>query len=256
MASMSAVLAALQLIIASPGAPSLAVSQAPAARVNVEDAPAPPAFLNFCIDHPEECGQDTSRIGQVRLAAAPVLTPYWQSVFARPSGSVTYWLRRSWIRESRDINVLEETAIREEAAVARVEAVDDLGLVAKVNADVNAEITPRVDREVFGDVDHWALPLVDGSGPFGDCEDFALQKRSILRKSGVSLGALSIAIVETPRRETHAVLLVNTAKGVLVLDNLTSRIRRLEQTPYRIISRESFGAPLHWKSSVQPLSAI
>lgn len=249
---MSALLAALQLMVATPDPAATAPS---VAQVIAADAPAPPAFLNFCVTYPAECGQATSQDAQARLSATPVLSPYWQTVFAQPSGSLTPWLRRAWVRESRELNRLEEDAIRTEAAQARVAAADQLDLLKTVNADVNARIIPRTDREVFGDLDHWALPLDTSGAPFGDCEDFALQKRSLLRKAGLPLQVMSVAMVETSRRETHAVLLVSTVQGVLVLDNLTSRIRRLEQTPYRIISREMLGAPLHWKASVQPKAA-
>jgi predicted transglutaminase-like cysteine proteinase len=118
------------------------------------------------------------------------------------------------------------------------------------NRDINWRIRPRSDLQIFGMADYWTLPLANGARGDGDCEDFVLQKRSSLRKSGYALTMMSIAIVEAPSQQTHAVLLLNTDRGVLVLDNLEARIRPLSKTPYRVISREEFGAPLKWRAGV------
>ena len=56
---------------------------------------------------------------------------------------------------------------------------------------------------------------------YGDCEDYALEKRRRLIEAGVSAEALSMAVVVTRRGERHAVLVVAFESGDVVLDNLT-----------------------------------
>lgn len=249
---MSAILAALQLMVAAQGATAPAPAAVPSRVPLVAEAPTPPGFLQFCVVHPAECGGADTSDALERLNAVPVLSPYWQNVFARPSAS--FDLRRLGHARTRrsEINRIEEGEISAEASQDVAVRGEGIELLRRVNRDINSRIAPISDDQAFGVLDYWTLPLDDGARPQGDCEDFVLQKRSSLRRSGVALGAMSVAIVETPRRETHAVLLVNTDEGVLVLDNLNSRVRRLSQTPYRIISRETFGEPLRWKSGYQP----
>lgn len=74
------------------------------------------------------------------------------------------------------------------------------------------------------------------TGSAGDCEDFALAKRQRLVRLGVPAGALRVAMVRTRKGEGHAVLVVRTSKGDLVLDNARPSIVRREQAGYRWIS--------------------
>jgi predicted transglutaminase-like cysteine proteinase len=50
--------------------------------------------------------------------------------------------------------------------------------------------------------------------------------------------ALRIAYVITRKGEEHAVLVVNTEAGGLVLDNLTGGIREFGETGYRLVSMQ------------------
>lgn len=250
---MSAILVALQLTIAAQatgGAPVVAPSShgSQTAAAVESEAPPPPGFLRFCVEFPDECGGEQGRVGYDRLMARPVLAPYWETVFSKPSASLRQpgsLFRRHSARLARQLE--EEAAIKAEAEVA-VSTQSDMRAIEAINRDVNWRIKPRTDNEAFGVADYWTLPLAYGAKGVGDCEDFVLQKRSTLRKSGYSLKMMSIALVEVPGQQTHAVLLLNTDRGVMVLDNLDSRVRRLSRSPYRVISREQFGAPLHWKA--------
>ena len=67
----------------------------------------------------------------------------------------------------------------------------------------------------------WTLPQVVDGKMYGDCEDYALEKRRRLIEAGVSAEALSMAVVVTRRGERHAVLVVAFETGDVVLDNLT-----------------------------------
>ncbi|MFO0286146.1 MAG: transglutaminase-like cysteine peptidase [Brevundimonas sp.] len=138
-------------------------------------------------------------------------------------------------------------------AVARVRAPEaapvtldraDWRRVQRINREVNRAIRHREDSAVYGRPDQWAL----GEAGVGDCEDYALAKRAALIQAGVPARALSIALVETRRGESHAVLLIDTDKGALVLDNLSPWIRRWDQTPYTWIARQTPGDPLTWRA--------
>lgn len=112
-------------------------------------------------------------------------------------------------------------------------------LVAKlnrVNNEVNRSIRWTGDQ---GDV--WRI-----GGQTGDCEDFALTKRSKLIRLGVPAGALRMAVVRTSKGEGHAVLVVKTSKGDLVLDNIKKTIVSRQQTDYRWIAMASSN-PAAWK---------
>jgi len=115
-----------------------------------------------------------------------------------------------------------------------------------VNAEINALIKPRTDVEAFGIDDYWTLPLEDGGKAEGNCKHYALEKRRVLTEGGMSEDALSLAIVRTPRGETHAVLIVATDRGDFVLDNLNREIVGWRDTGYAWLSRQTPGSPLRW----------
>lgn len=112
-------------------------------------------------------------------------------------------------------------------------------LLNRVNRNVNASITPRSDERV----DKWQL-----NGQYGDCEDYALTKRERLIELGVPAGALRIGYTRTATGQGHAVLIVRTDRGELVLDNLVRNVRRLPDTGYRI-EKVSTANILLWTSN-------
>lgn len=116
--------------------------------------------------------------------------------------------------------------------------------IQTINRRVNRTIRRASDAEAFGREDLWVVPT--GPRATGDCEDYVLAKRRALIEAGVAPTALSIAIVRTRRGETHAVLLVATAEGEQVLDNLSPWIVRWDQAPYQWLERQAPGQPLTW----------
>jgi predicted transglutaminase-like cysteine proteinase len=92
------------------------------------------------------------------------------------------------------------------------------------NRIVNVGVRSVSDVAHYGVADFWELPF-EGGGNAGDCEDYVLQKRQMLLAKGVPMAALSIALVRTSWGEEHAVLLVRSAQGDYVLDNLTPWIK-------------------------------
>ncbi len=92
-----------------------------------------------------------------------------------------------------------------------------------VNSSVNRSIKPVNDSPSQGDV--WAADVTSG-----DCEDFALTKRRHLIAQGWPARSLRIAVARTRSGEGHAVLVVKTSEGDLVLDNRFSAIRAWDKT--------------------------
>ena len=104
-----------------------------------------------------------------------------------------------------------------------------------VNRKVNTTIKPRTDMEHWGVVDRWDLPD-DGAG---DCEDFQLLKRKILvEQYGMPKRAFRMTVVIDELGEGHAVMMVRTDEGDLILDNKRSAILPWHETGYVFVKRE------------------
>ena len=107
--------------------------------------------------------------------------------------------------------------------------------IRRINRWVNSRIVPTADIEHWGIVDQWDYPT-DGKG---DCEDYALMKRKLLIAEGLPRQALLITIVRDIDGEGHAVLMVKTSAGDLVLDSLRDDVRMWMETDYRFVKRQS-----------------
>jgi predicted transglutaminase-like cysteine proteinase len=114
-----------------------------------------------------------------------------------------------------------------------------------VNADVNEAIVPQ--RNYGGLATETWLIAPDR----GDCNDYAVTKRHQLIRMGWPARALLLSEVVTTRGEHHLVVVVRTSDGDLVLDNLATKIRRWNQTPYRWLRIQSPSQPKLW-STIAP----
>ena len=110
-----------------------------------------------------------------------------------------------------------------------------LGTISAVNKRVNATIQPMSDDEHWGVPDRWDIPT-DG---FGDCEDFQLLKRKLLSEAGLPRRAMRMTVVIDEKNEGHAVLMLKTDGGDLILDNKTDAVLSWSQTGYIFVKRES-----------------
>jgi len=106
---------------------------------------------------------------------------------------------------------------------------------------INAAIIPVTDQDLYKVSEFWAYP--DG---YGDCEDFALAKRKALIALGWNPSTLLMTVVRQPNGEGHAVLMVRTDRGDLVLDNQDGRILLWNQTPYTYLKRQSQADAGQW----------
>lgn len=119
---------------------------------------------------------------------------------------------------------------------------NELQFVAAVNAKINRSVRAVEDDRQYGVSEHWALPTQVG----GDCEDFALLKKRELVSLGVDPKRLLIATVLDRQRNPHAVLVFRSAKGDLVLDNLTDQIRSWRETRYMFLQMQDPDRPSRW----------
>jgi predicted transglutaminase-like cysteine proteinase len=124
-----------------------------------------------------------------------------------------------------------------------------------VNARVNAAIKSASDQAVYGVEDYWTLPLKAGGPALGDCEDYVLEKRRALVEDGLPETALSIALVTTRWGESHAVLLVATDKGELVLDSLNPEVLFWTKTAYAWDKRQVRGEAFDWAEIAEARTA-
>lgn len=79
------------------------------------------------------------------------------------------------------------------------------------------------DANNYGQSDYWATPI-EFFTRGGDCEDFAIAKYVSLRALGVPESRMRIAIVQDMKKNIpHAILIVYTDDGAMVLDNQNKR---------------------------------
>ncbi len=116
--------------------------------------------------------------------------------------------------------------------------------IVEVNNYVNTTVIPRTDWELWGVEEYWSYP-VNG---YGDCEDYALEKRRLLIRSGVPAASLLMTVVRQPNGDGHAVLTVHTSMGDFVLDNLEPRVLRWNETEYQFLKRVSTRHAGTWTS--------
>jgi len=107
-----------------------------------------------------------------------------------------------------------------------------------VNRQINSKIEPAYGRA--GQLD-WSVTT-----SYGDCNDYAVQKRHELLARGWPSSALSLAVVIIPTGEGHLILTVRTDRGDMVLDNLRTGIVTWNRTGYRFVKRQSAESPKFW----------
>lgn len=102
---------------------------------------------------------------------------------------------------------------------------DELAELDAVNSMVNT-VHYVPDEQNWGAADHWATP-----GEFyarnGDCEDFAIAKYVALKALGFDPAKMRIVVlVDRQRQKHHAVLMIDTEMGRMILDNQIAEVVR------------------------------
>lgn len=162
-------------------------------------------------------------------AQAEVTRRYWSAVFAA---------KGSGPAQSPRPKLLPATILGWTDATQR--------LLDGVNRHVNQAILEQDDQTTYGVADYWAIPSLTGRDHYGDCEDYVLMKRRDLIAAGVAPEALFISLVETREHTPHAVLLVATDRGEMVLDSLTPWIVGWRDAPYTWLQRQVPGDAFDW----------
>jgi len=124
-------------------------------------------------------------------------------------------------------------------------------LLLTVTTLANRVITPRTDDEHYhldrkALIDWWTYPD-DGAG---DCSDFMLLKRKMLIEAGWPRAAALATVVFDHHGDGHAVLTITTDQGDFVLDNLTDKLLRWDETGYAFVKRQSQADENIWVSLV------
>jgi predicted transglutaminase-like cysteine proteinase len=115
-------------------------------------------------------------------------------------------------------------------------------VVRAVNSQINRSTRAIEDSQQYGEAERWAIPTSRG----GDCEDYALAKKRALISKGIDPQRLLIATVLDRNRRPHAVLVVRTENGDMVLDNVTNSIRSWQDTRYVFLRMQDPSRPSRW----------
>ncbi|HTW33613.1 MAG TPA: transglutaminase-like cysteine peptidase [Rhizomicrobium sp.] len=114
----------------------------------------------------------------------------------------------------------------------------------KANDEINRRIIWRETRL-------WSIEL--GPRAYGDCVQYALTKRHVLRQEGVPDGAFRLAVVYAAKYHgLHMILEMRTPTDIYVLDSLENDARRhfytvAQMSPsYSIVKYQEWGKPRQW----------
>lgn len=176
-----------------------------------------------------------SAVAQTRLAALPTASePVAPGGRAKPTQAWTEFCKR--YPAECAINPSEPTTVELTSKVWQT--------IIAVNQKVNAEIKPMTDVEHWGVEDRWDFPD-DGCG---DCEDYQLLKRRLLAETGLPRRAMRMTVVIDEEGAGHAVMMVRTTRGDLILDNKRNPVLPWHQTGYVYVKQEGQEPSMAWVS--------
>lgn len=239
-----------------------------------EGVSAPAGFADLCRRDTETCGLPNSQLALLGVAPSVSVTPTSSvggaSQYHRDaSATIAIDSAQPTSAEASPVVAIEDADQPREALAAAAPAAatiaaavepaastwstrgerDQLKLLNQVNQSVNREVKKASDLDLYGMPEYWSLPrLIDGK-LYGDCEDYALEKRRRLIAAGVPESALSLAVAVTARGEGHAVLMISLKSGDVVLDNLTPWATPWEDLNYHWVQRQVPGTAL-WTTAV------
>jgi predicted transglutaminase-like cysteine proteinase len=120
-------------------------------------------------------------------------------------------------------------------------AVFDAGSTVAVSDASYIAMTPRLWRIVKEINAVVNARTRDDVGKRLDCVGYVKRKRDALIAAGIPAEALSAAVVVTPGRVSHTLLLLSTEAGDVVLDNLEYDVVKWDRTDYVWVEREIAG---------------
>ena len=130
----------------------------------------------------------------------------------------------------------DRDACRPNAHVVEVETLTQASWtqLTSVNDNVNASVVPETDEDLYHTAEYWTYP--DGRG---DCEDIALEKQRQLINDGWDPSTLLMPVERERDGNGHAVLMVRTDRGDLILDNQNGKVLLWNDTNYEYVKRQS-----------------
>lgn len=115
-----------------------------------------------------------------------------------------------------------------------------LAELTEVNQAVNRDIVPEANLLGLAG-EKWVINPASG-----DCNDYAVSKRHELLVRGWPSRSLLLAEVVVASGEHHLVVVVRTAQGDFVLDNLNPNIKPWSKVPYQWVRMQTPMNPLFW----------
>jgi predicted transglutaminase-like cysteine proteinase len=122
---------------------------------------------------------------------------------------------------------------------------DELKTVNAVHRRVFSIFEYKTDLEKFGKLEHWQDPkqlkeALDKGVLVGDCDDFALACRFLLREKGIQSRLVMCFIGD----EGHLVLEVQG----YILDNRHDRVKRIDELSYEWVKMSGYNDGDDWMS--------
>jgi predicted transglutaminase-like cysteine proteinase len=185
--------------------------------------------------HAQQSGQPIATVGQAMAPAGAgnfyrrAIAPYSRQPVSADRPDIFNSVALSIGRSPLDTrwNHIAAAGVSGQAA-AFAASLRGQGIIAKLeaaNSYVNARVRFIDDRIQFGTTDRWMAASETLARGRGDCEDYAIAKRALLRAAGVPDRDLYLVVLkDLTRRADHAVLVVRANGRFLVLDNGTDRI--------------------------------
>ena len=136
-------------------------------------------------------------------------------------------------------------ACQQSSAAIRISG-GQLDIAIRINRQLNRQVRSISDQSQYGRVEHWSLPTARG----GDCEDFALIKKKRLIEAGLDPQMLLVSTVLDRNRNAHAVLVMRTAQGDFILDNLRDEVLHWRQTGYTFLRMQDPANPARWTAVI------
>lgn len=110
--------------------------------------------------------------------------------------------------------------------VAIAQRQDEQEAIRSINSAVNSRLGYRSDLDSYGVPDYWATMAEVLQRGTGDCKGYAILKMWLLLAAGFDRSQLRLQLVKIPATgQDHAILVVNTSAGQLILDNIKSDVR-------------------------------
>ena len=123
------------------------------------------------------------------------------------------------------------------------------GIIKDIHWQARTGFDYRADIDKYHKQEYWSIPT--DKRPEGDCEDFALWCSQNLIKKGIAWQHQAVAYCQTETGGAHLVLMINTDRGVYVLDNRQDSVVGYADlaSTYHFIAQSQWGKPMdqEWK---------